>query len=204
MLSPHINTIIFDFGGVLLNLNKQACVQAFAELGCDITPYVDNYRQKGFFLLFEEGKISNEEFFARLKQIAGHTCSEEDIKQAYIKFLTDLPQYKLDLILRLHQSYKVILLSNINKFVFDYCKQKYFETHGHSIHDYFHHVFLSYEMGMCKPDERIFHAMIQQAHIEPSRCLYLDDGAANVEMGKRLGFNCYQPKINEDFSFLFI
>lgn len=203
MPAPHINTIIFDFGGVLLNLNKQACVDAFAELGCDITPYVDNYRQKGFFLLFEEGKISNEEFFAQLKQIVGKTCSEEDIKQAYKKFLTDLPQYKLDLILQLHTRYKVILLSNINQFVFDYCKEKYFETNGHCLSDYFHHVYLSYEMGMCKPDERIFRTMIQNAGIEPAHCLYLDDGSANIEMGKKLGFNCYQPKINEDFSFLF-
>ncbi|MBO4580839.1 MAG: HAD family phosphatase [Bacteroidales bacterium] len=203
MLASHIDTIIFDFGGVLLNLNKQACVSAFAELGCDIAPYMDNYRQKGLFLLFEEGKISNDEFFRELKKIVGKHCTDEDIMWAYKQFLTDLPQEKLELILRLHQRYRIFLFSNINQFVFDYCRQKYFETQGHTLSDFFDKTYLSFQMGVCKPDERIFRQMIEDAAIDPRHCFYLDDSTANIEAGMQLGFNCYQPKMNENFSFLF-
>ncbi|MBO4738554.1 MAG: HAD family phosphatase [Bacteroidales bacterium] len=204
MLDTKINTIIFDFGGVLLGLDKPACLKAFKDLGCDeIEYYLDNCRQQGFFLDFEEGKISNEEFFAQLKKLIGNKATQKEIEHAYLQFLTDLPAYKLDLILKLHQKYKIILLSNINQFVFEYCRKKYFEQNGHSIDDFFDKVYLSYQLGICKPDEQIYRLMIADSNLVPEQCFYLDDGMANVEMGKKMGFQCYCPKINEDFRFLF-
>ena len=134
MLDKNIDTIIFDFGGVLLDLDKQACVDAFVALGChDIANLIDNYRQKGLFLLFEEGQISNEEFFTELKKLVGPNVTQTQIEEAYKQFLVGLPQYKLDLILRLHKQYKILLLSNINQFVFEYCAEKYFNANGYNI-----------------------------------------------------------------------
>ncbi len=204
MLDTKINTIIFDFGGVLLGLDKPACLKAFKDLGCDeIEYYLDNCRQQGFFLDFEEGKISNEEFFIQLKNLIGNKVSQQQIEHAYLQFLTDLPDYKLSLILDLHKKYKVILLSNINQFIYEHCKKKYFEKNGHSITDFFDKVYLSYQLGICKPDEQIYHLMIEDANLIPQNCFYLDDGKANVEVATKMGFQCYCPKINEDFRFLF-
>ena len=198
-----MKTIIFDFGGVLLNLNMKACIDAFARLGYNkIDELIDHYKQKGLFLLFEEGKISTEEFFTELQKKVGLHASIEDLKQAYLSFLCDLPQYKLDLILKLRKKYKIYMLSNINQFIFDYCKKTYFETANYAFEDYFDKAYLSFEMGVCKPDKLIFEKMIEDSGLIPSQCFFLDDGIKNIETAKKLGFHTYLVKPKENFLYL--
>ena len=199
-----IKTIIFDFGGVLVNLNMQKCINAFARLGYDkIEELIDHYKQKGLFLLFEEGKISTDDFFTELQKIVGSHASIHDLKQAYLSFLDDVPQYKLDLILSLRKKYKVYMLSNICQFIFEHSKKTYFETNNHIFEDYFNKAYLSFEMGVCKPDKSIFDKMIADANLVPNQCLFLDDGVKNIEMAQILGFHTYLVSKNENFSHLF-
>jgi putative hydrolase of the HAD superfamily len=182
----------------------QACIDAFARLGYNkIGELIDHYKQKGLFLLFEEGKISTEDFFAELQKIVGLHASIEDIKQAYLSFLDDLPQYKLDLILKLRKKYNIYMLSNINQFIFDYCKKTYFETANCVFEDCFDKAYLSFEMGVCKPDKLIFEKMIEDSGLIPSQCLFLDDGIKNIETAKKIGFHTYLVKPKENFSEVF-
>jgi putative hydrolase of the HAD superfamily len=200
----NIKTIIFDFGGVLVNLNMQVCVDAFARLGYDkMDELLDNYKQKGIFLLFEEGKISTDDFFVELQQIVGKHTPIEEIKKAYLTFIEDIPAYKLDLILKLRQKYNILLLSNINPFIFDYCKDNQFKSQGYVFEDYFLKAYLSFEMGVCKPDKLIFEKMIEDANLVPEQCLFLDDGVKNIEIAQSIGFQTYLVKPQEDFSYLF-
>ena len=199
-----IKTIIFDFGGVLIDLNMADCLAAFEKLGCDkISEYLDHYKQKDLFLDFEEGKISTADFFLSLQKIVGNNVSVNELKNAYLSFLGGIPQYKMDLILHLRKTYNVLLISNISKFIYDYCKQVYFEKNGQNINDYFSKIYLSCEIGICKPDVRIFEYMITDACLEPKQCLFIDDGEKNIETAKTLGFVTYLAKAKEDFSFLF-
>ena len=199
-----VNTIIFDFGGVLLNLNMPSCVAAFARLGFDkIDELVDHYKQRGLFLDYEEGKISTDDFFAQLQKHVGSHAAIEDLKQAYIAFLDDLPQYKLDLILELRKKYKVYMLSNISEFIFEHCKKTYFETDNRVFEQYFDKAYLSFELGVCKPDRLIFDKMIANAELIPEQCLFLDDGIKNIETAKELGFKTYFVQPREDFSGMF-
>ena len=201
---PNIKTIIFDFGGVLLNLNMPACVAAFKEVGCEtINEYLDHYKQRGLFLDFEEGKISTSDFFKELQKIIGKNVSVQELKNAYLSFLGDIPQYKLDLILELRKKYAVFMLSNINFFIFDYCKQTYFDKNGKNIHDYFDKIYLSCEIGICKPNRRIFDYLLADARLNPNQCLFIDDGEKNIETAKTLGFLTYHAQPHEDFSYLF-
>ena len=200
----NIKNIIFDFGGVLLNLNMRACIDAFANLGYNkINELIDHYKQKGLFLQFEEGKISTNDFFIELKKIIGSDVPIEDLKEAYLAFLGDLPRYKLDLILKLHRKYRIYMLSNINQFIFEYCKKTYFETNNRIFDDYFNKAYLSFEMGVCKPDKLIFEKMIEDAKIIPNQCLFLDDSIANIETAKKIGFHTHLVKRKENFIPLF-
>ena len=200
----NINTLIFDFGGVLLNLDMPKCLEAFKKLGCDtINEYLDHYKQKGLFLDFEEGKISTSDFFKELQKIVGNNVSISELENAFLSFLGDLPQSKLDLLLALRKKYKVYMLSNINAFIYDHCKRTYFEKNGKKMHDYFDKVYLSYEIGICKPDRRIFDYMIQDADLNPNQCFFIDDGEKNIETAKSLGFTTYLAKPKEDFSEVF-
>ena len=59
-----VKNIIFDMGGVLINLDQQRCMDSFKKLGFkDIETYIDPYTQECFFSDFETGNMSNEEFF---------------------------------------------------------------------------------------------------------------------------------------------
>ena len=95
------------------------------------------------------------------------------------------------------------MLSNINAFIFDYCKENHFKSQGHVFEDYFLKAYLSFEMGVCKPDKLIFEKMIEDANLIPKQCLFLDDGIKNIEMAQSLGFQTYHVKPQEDFSHLF-
>ena len=201
MIDKNINTIIFDFGGVLLNLNMNACLTAFANLGCNtIDKYLDHYKQNGLFLDFEEGKISTADFFVELQKIVSNNVSMQDLEKAYLSFLGDIPQYKLDLILKLRKNYRVLMLSNINSFIYEYSQRVYF---ANKINDYFDKTYLSYKVGVCKPDKRIFDYMINDSNLEPKHCFFIDDGEKNIQTAKTLGFATYLAKPNEDFSDLF-
>jgi putative hydrolase of the HAD superfamily len=200
----NINTIIFDFGGVLLDLNMPACLSAFKQLGCNtINEYLDHYKQRGLFLDFEEGRISTSDFFKELQKIFGNNASVKDLETAFLSFLDGVPQYKLELLLELRKTYRILMLSNINSFVFDHCKRAYFEKNGKKISDYFEKVYLSYEIGICKPDRRIFDYMLADAGLDPKHCLYIDDGKKNIETAKELGFATYLVQPHEYFSHLF-
>ncbi|MCL2131626.1 MAG: HAD family phosphatase [Lentimicrobiaceae bacterium] len=204
MISKNINTIIFDFGGVLIDLNMSACLAAFERLGCGtINQYLDHYKQKGLFLEFEEGKISTSDFFKELQKIVGKNVSVKELEDAFLSFLDGIPSYKLDLIAELRKKYQILLLSNINAFVYDYCKRTYFEKKGEKINDYFDKIYLSCEIGICKPDRRIFDYMVADARLIPEDCLFIDDGEKNIETAKTLGFETYLAKPHEDFSHLF-
>jgi len=200
----NIKTVIFDFGGVLLDMDVQICVNAFARLGYDkVSELMDGYTQKDLFLLYDEGKISTDDFFIELQKRVGLHVSIEELKEAYLSFLEGLPQYKLDLLLKLRKKYKVYMLSNVCKLIFEHCKKLYFETNNHVFEDYFNKAYLSFEIGVCKPDKLIFEKMIEDSGIIPNQCLFLDDGIRNIETAKSLGFNTYLVKPKENFLGLF-
>ncbi|MGL5787847.1 MAG: HAD family hydrolase [Bacteroidales bacterium] len=199
-----IDTIVFDLGGVLINLDRQRCIDAFAALGYDeAEELLTNYRQAGLFLQLEEGKISPDIFREGIRKGSGKYLSDHEIDHALNRFLMDLPQEKLDLILALRSRYKVCMLSNTNKIMFDYIVPQYFERDGRLLTDYFDQVFLSYEMGVAKPDKQIFEMMIAEGGLNPEKTLFVDDSVLNTDAASELGFQTYTAKPFEDFCSLF-
>lgn len=199
-----IETIVFDLGGVLINLNKQRCIEAFAALGYnEAEDLLSNFRQSGLFLQLEEGHISPETFRNGIRQGSGKELSDTEIDHALNQFLLDLPQEKLDLILALRKKYRVCMLSNTNKIMFDHIVPAYFENDGYTLSDYFDQVFLSYEMGVAKPDLRIFEMMVEDGNLIPQNTLFVDDSVLNTDAASELGFQVYTAKPFEDFCPLF-
>jgi putative hydrolase of the HAD superfamily len=122
-----IKTLIFDFGGVLIDLDKERSVKAFSELGIErIDELLSHWCQKGVFLDFEEGKISTENFLTEIKKMTSRAVSSDENKKSIFSILVDLPRYKLDLILKLRNHYQIFLLSNINELIYNYCLMIYF------------------------------------------------------------------------------
>ena len=113
-----IKNIVFDFGGVIVDIDRDKAVQAFIKLGlADADTRLDKYHQTGIFQELEEGKLSADEFRKQLGDLCGRELTMEETKQAWLGFFNEVDLRKLDYILGLRKSYHVYLLSNTNPFV---------------------------------------------------------------------------------------
>lgn len=187
-----ITTLIFDFGGVLINLDREACVRRYEELGIhNANDLLNNYVQSGIFLQLEQGLISPATFHNELRKVSGTAISDEDIDEALGRFLLDIPAEKLEMLLQLRRHYRVLMLSNTNAIHFPVCVNTHFHYNGHRIEDFFDRCYLSYEMKMSKPNADIFEELLRQEGLKAEECFFLDDGPANIETAKKLGFQTY-------------
>lgn len=200
-----IKNIVFDLGGVILTLEREESVRRFISKGlANAEELLDPYHQKGIFLELEEGKLSTEEFYDAVRKEAGTFISDEDIDWGWMGFIKDTPAYKLKMLDELKlKGYRLYLLSNTNPIIMKWGLSKEFSGDGRSLSDFFEKLYLSYQMGVVKPNAQIFEDMIQDSGMLPSETLFIDDGKANVEMGAKLGFTTFQPVNGEDFRYIF-
>lgn len=199
-----ITTLIFDFGGVLVNLDKQICLHEFEKIGVfSIEKMVSKFAQSGFFLALEKGFVSAKEFRAEIRKLSEKELTDEQIDFAWNSFLIEIPEYKLDLLFELRKKYRVLMLSNTNVIHFEQVARREFRKKGLSVDHYFDKCYLSYELGMAKPQEDIFTHIIENETASAQEMLFLDDSIQNIETAKRLGFATYLVKEQEDFRPLF-
>lgn len=198
-----ITTLIFDFGGVIINLDLPTCIQNLKELGVDnVEQYLSNFGQKEFFLQFEKGQIGIPEFRTEIRKLAGVKLTDDQIDGAWCSFLTDIPAEKLALLSELKKKYRMLLLSNTNPLHIEVSAAGEFAKAGKTIHDFFDKCYFSYEMGMAKPDKEIFEAVLSDAGVTPEECLFLDDGPKNIDMAAKLGIQTYLVDVTENLDFL--
>ena len=114
-----ISTLIFDFGGVLINLKREAAIDAFRQLGLDTADQLlDNYVQSGIFMQLENGSLSAADFRNEVRKLTAPTVTDEQIDQALYAFLLDIPTEKLELLLALRRKFRVVMLSNTIQSIF--------------------------------------------------------------------------------------
>ena len=176
MKEKGIKNLIIDFGGVLIDLDRQRCIENFAKLGMpNVEAMLDVCHQQGFFLQHA----------------------------AWNSFLGGIPTYKLDLLLKLREKYVVYLLSNTNEIHWKWSCKHAFHYKAFRVEDYFEKIFLSYEMKMVKPDVAIFEKLLEETGIDPRETFFIDDSAENCRVAETLGISTYTPKACEDWSHLF-
>ncbi|MDR0734029.1 MAG: HAD family phosphatase [Dysgonamonadaceae bacterium] len=199
-----IKNIVFDLGGVIVTLDRAEAVRRFKDAGLkNAEELLDAYHQKGIFLELEEGKLTKEEFYEAVRKEAGRDVSAEVVDRAWMGFLKEIPAYKLEMLETLRKKYKIYLLSNTNPVVMEWARSPAFSPQGKSIDRFFDKIYASYQIGYTKPGREIFDFMFADACIRPSETLFIDDGTANVEMGKKLGMKTYLATNGEDFRKIF-
>ena len=202
--TDRIDTLIFDFGGVLLDLDPDKCRKSFHALGIhQIEEFIDRYRPKGLFYECECGNIGQETFIRELQKLAPEPVSRRELIDAYTSFLIDLPVYKLTALRQLRQQHNVYLLSNVNELCFNFCSSMFFTQEGLQVSDYFDRLYLSYRMRICKPAPEIFRMMLEDSGLDPARTLFIDDSRNNTDMADSFGINTYLALPEEDFRPLF-
>lgn len=122
-----IKNLVFDLGGVLVDLDRDACVRAFARIGFpQADALLDSYKQTGMFLALDEGRASTAEFYDYIRRESGRETPDEAIQQAFCQFLVGLPVYKLEMLRGLRNRFNVYMLSNTNDVMMPYIRERYF------------------------------------------------------------------------------
>lgn len=200
-----IKNLIIDLGGVLVNLTRNCCIEAFEALGVENIrdQIVNGFQQKDLFESFEEGIISVKEFHNGIRAWSGKYLSDEQIDEAWVAMLGDLPEYKLRLLLSLQERYRIVLLSNTNEIHWKWIEANDFAYQGLCAQDFFQRIYLSYELHMSKPSLDIFRYVLNDAGFEARETMLIDDSIVNCRAAEQLGMLSYAPRPDEDWSHLF-
>lgn len=200
-----IKNLIIDFGGVIINLTRNRCIEAFESLGVANVreSVVNNYQHKDLFMQVEIGSITPAEFRDGIRHLTQQPLTDQQIDTAWIAMLDDVPDYKLDLLLDLQKRYNTMLLSNTNEIHWDWSERTCFSYKGHHAADFFNKIYLSYQLHMLKPNADIFEFVLQDAAICPEETLFIDDAVPNCRAAELLGIRTYTPQAREDWSHLF-
>lgn len=196
-----IKNLLFDLGGVIIDIERNNCVLAFERLGLpDANSFFGDYVQKGAFAALESGEISAEAFRAELRRLIGHHVSDAEIDHAFCQFLTGLPVSRLQALRKLRKHYGVYVLSNTNPIMWNSRIRELFEQEGLRREDYFDGIVTSFEAKAMKPDAGIFNYTASHLGINPAETLFLDDSEANIAAAEALGWRGAHVPPHTEFS----
>jgi putative hydrolase of the HAD superfamily len=200
-----IRNIIFDLGKVLLNLDFDASIKAFFELGLDrdvLSPQ-QAYADPVFYNL-EVGKVTPEEFRIRARQILKNpTLSDKQIDDAWSAMILNIPKERVKLLQELGKKYKLFLFSNTNKIHIDRLHNEFRTEHEIEFPSLFQKVFYSFEIHERKPDVSSYQKVIELSGVNPSESLFIDDLKKNVIGAQKAGLKTYWLNEGKDLSELF-
>ena len=183
-----VKHIIFDLGGVLLNIDYKLTEQAFIDLG--ITNFGGLYsqiRQNSFFDDWETGRLTKQQFIEGLKSACGIDMSEDQVCKAWNAMLLDMPLRRLQLLQQLRLYYDLVLLSNTNEVHEEAVTGIVRDTHGQMLVAFFDKVYFSHRIGMRKPDAEIFRYVLGDNDWKAEETLFIDDSIQHIEAAKVLG-----------------
>ena len=201
----NIQNIIFDLGGVILNIDYMLTAKAFQELG--IENYNDLYTQFSQVDIFdklEKGEITPSYFFNEIRRLSRIEITDEQITKAWNAMLLDFPVKRLELLQKLKNKYKIYLCSNTNEIhLIDYNKTLK-QTFGiDNLGDIFIKEYYSHEVGMRKPNTEIFDLIIKENNLNVKETLFIDDSPQHIEGAKKAGLIAYHLTAGEDILGLF-
>ncbi|MFW0737944.1 HAD family hydrolase [Flavobacterium sp. T12S277] len=188
-----IDTIIFDFGDIFINLDKQATIWGLQKLG--LTEWTSELDRLN--LLFETGDITRDAFLAGFqKQLPNATI--EEILEAWNAILADFPLYRLEFLQLLSQKYRLFLLSNTDAIHIETFENKTGISFYSDFYQCFEKVYFSFEIGMRKPNAEVFQYLINKHELSPKRTLFVDDKKENTDSAAALGFHVWNLQVGQE------
>lgn len=184
-----IRNIIFDFGGVLFDIDYQRPVEAFRRLGItDFELQFSKMQQSNLMDDYETGRISDEAFRDRIRSLTSQPLTDESIDAAWNSILIGLPQEIVDFLHRVANKYNVYLLSNTNSLHEKAFRKMLDQQYGSGMPEkLFNKTYLSHKIGMRKPNREVFDFLLHDAGIMREETLFIDDSPQHVEAARGAG-----------------
>jgi FMN phosphatase YigB (HAD superfamily) len=190
-MAVELNTrnILFDLGGVILDINVQATLKMYYEFG--FPPVLLQYpyhMRTDLFFRYETGKISTAAFRDELRNIAGVNVPDEKLDEAWNAMIVGIPVERTRLIQQLGTRFDLYMLSNTSPLHAPVYERMYLETSGRPMRGDFRKIYYSFETGYHKPDPEAWKHVIADAGIIPGETLFVDDNIHNIKASQELGF----------------
>ncbi|MCX6290664.1 MAG: HAD family phosphatase [Bacteroidetes bacterium] len=188
-----IKNIIFDFGGVIINIDFLLTVEAFHHLGVlNFEELCTGLVQDHFFDDMEKGLISPASFRNRIRDVSNVMLSDEQVDHAWNSTLLDLPEKNIRFIESLKGRYRLFLLSNTNEIHERAFSRMIREQFGENVLEkVFDKVYLSHHLQMRKPDAEIFYHVMQENNLDAMETLFVDDSFQHIEGAKKTGLQTF-------------
>jgi FMN phosphatase YigB (HAD superfamily) len=205
MGEDRIRNLIFDFGGVIIDIDFQRTINAFIKLGAE--NFEENYskaNQSGIFDELDKGKVSQKKFVDSLKPLLPSTVGDEDIINAWNEIIIGVPEKRIRLIESLKKNYHTFLLSNTNSIHYDLYMPEIKHRYGYALmEDLFEGVYLSFRLGMRKPNREIFDFIFTTQNLEKQETLFIDDSIHIIDAARSYGIRSFWLKDGMDVCDLF-
>jgi len=177
-----IKNIIFDLGGVLLNLDFNKTTAAFTALGVkDFDNYFNQFHANPLFKKLETGIVADDGFYNTLRETASITADDNAINEAWNAMLIDFPAARINKLRELSKHYRLFLFSNTNSIHHAAFHMKFKKEYGFDLDDLFEKAYYSHLIGHRKPDVSAFQFVLEDSGLDPSETLFIDDTGSNLE-----------------------
>ncbi len=187
-----IKAILFDLGGVILNLDTQKTIDSFIALGADLNVF---QTKSAIFEMYECGKITTSDFILSLKKELPEYISEALIIEAWNAMLLDLPAQSLEILKELKSKYKLFLFSNTNELHisgFDKIFEKSYPLD--SWKNYFDAIYYSHNIGLRKPNASVFNFILMEQNLTARETIFIDDTEMHCNAASELGLKTIHTK----------
>lgn len=197
-----IKNIVFDLGGVIINLDTPRTISEFNKLS--LKPFESIYtqlHQSPIFDLFDKGQISESDFFLQLKDHLKEGVTDTQMKEAWNAMLLDFPSHRLQLLSALKLNYRIFLLSNTNETHITQLESDLYKEHGYkNLETFFEKVYYSCRIGMRKPDSDIFEFVLNQNKLNAHETVFIDDSPQHIKGALNIGIQSYLLPRDKDVS----
>ena len=200
-----IKNIIFDLGGVIINLDTKTTFDGFTELSRFTDWSQNSIDEVDLFLDYEKGTISSEEFRLGIREMIGNTkLTDGQIDTIWNKMLLDIPSARLELIQRLSERYRLFVLSNTNALHVPAFNKIVKSVSGQpSIDAFFEKVYFSHEVKMRKPEREIYEHVLNDSQLKSEETLFLDDKKENLIAAQAVGIRTLHVTPENDILSIF-
>lgn len=191
-----VKNIVFDYGGVIIDLDFDATRRAFEAMGIHFPDILQKLKASDIFYQLDVGSISPEAFISHLQteahQLSGQWIKPEDIIKGWNAMLGRIPATRLTMLKEVAQHYRIFMLSNTNSIHIEAVDKYLYQAYNlQSIKPFFEKAYYSFEIGMRKPGEEIYQWVARDANLNPTETLFIDDAPANLEAPNTLGWHTH-------------
>ncbi len=201
-----VKNIIFDFGGVVLDIDPQLTLNEFVKLGFkDMERLMSDTSLLDIIAKFERGIYTPEIFRSKIREFLNLDVTDQQIDEAWNALLYDIPRERIEVIEAVKNNYQIFLLSNSNEIHYDlYLRDLQLRFGYQEFDNLFHKAYFSFDLHLSKPNPEVYEFVMNQHELDAGETLFIDDNEDNIAAAKALGMKTYQMKKPERVRDIFV